>query len=542
MVQAGAGDRMSADTVSADVVVVGSGIAGALVATGLARRGAKVVVLEAGPRVDRAEAVLRDQAAGSVRGIPESAYPTVPYAPHPSTVDPKFYLVQKGPEDFGSIYERLVGGTTWHWLGTSLRLVPNDFRMKSTYGVGVDWPISYADLEPWYGRAESEIGVAGVDSPDLGAPRSTSYPMPPIPQSYLDKQWTGAARGAGLRVVSTPQARNSITRAGRPPCCGNNNCIPICPIGAKYDGAVHVAEAEKLGVRVLDSSVVHHVDVKPHSVTVRYLRPDRTQGIVTGRVLVLAAHAIETPKLMLMSDGLGNAYGNVGRYLMDHPTQLSWALSNRPVYPYRGPLSTSGIEMLRDGEFRRKRAAFRIEIGNDGWSWPEGDQTAQASAMAKSGLIGAAGFQHLGEQFERHVRLASLTEPLPDSSNRVSLSSEKDALGLPRPEIHYRTGEYSSAGLAEARATHERLFRSLGVGEIHHWPGPQGAGHIMGTCRMGDDPKTSVVDSDLRVHGHANCFVVSTAVWPTVGTANPTLTLAALSLRAVDAIHRAVSE
>jgi len=533
---------MTENAITTEVVVVGSGIAGALVATGLARRGVKVVMIEAGPRVDRAAAVLRDQAAGAARGTPESAYPTVPYAPHPSTLDPKFYLVQKGPEDFGSIYERLVGGTTWHWLGTSLRLVPNDFRMKSRYGIGVDWPISYDDVEPWYGRAEKEIGVAGVDSHDLGAPRSTPYPMPPIPQSYLDKQWIKAATKVGLRVVSTPQARNSVPRAGRPPCCGNNNCIPICPIGAKYDGSVHVAEAEKLGVRVLASSVVHHVSVDPHSVTVRYLRPDRSEGVVNGRVLVLAAHAIETPKLMLMSDGLGNAYGNVGRYLMDHPTQLSWALSNQPVYPYRGPLATSGIEMLRDGAFRKTRAAFRIEIGNDGWSWPDGDQTAQATAMAKGGPIGSAGFQRLGQQFERQVRLASLTEPLPDPSNRVTLSTEKDALGLPRPEIHYRTGEYSQAGLAEARSTHERLFRSLGVSEIHHWPGPQGAGHIMGTCRMGDNPKTSVVDSNLRVHGHPNCFVVSTAVWPTVGTANPTLTLAALSLRAVEAVHGAISQ
>jgi glucose dehydrogenase len=331
-----------------------------------------------------------------------------------------------------------------------------------------------------------------------------------------------------------------VARAGRPACCGNNNCIPICPIGAKFDGGVQVAVAEKLGVRLLTSSVVHHVDVWPHRVTVRYLRPDHSEGVVIGRTVVLAAHAIETPKLMLMSNGLGNQHGNVGRWLMDHPTQLSWALANKPVYPYRGPLATSGIEMLRDGPFRKKRAAFRIEIGNDGWSWPEGDQAAQAISAAKTGHIGAEGLSKLGHGFERHVRLASLTEPLPDPSNRVGLSSEKDALGLPRPQIHYRTGSYATAGLEESKATHERLFHALGVSEIHHWPGPQGAGHIMGTCRMGTDPKTSVVDSELRVHGHPNCFVVSTAVWPTVGTANPTLTLAALSLRAVDAVRRSL--
>src|SRR5262249_32278918 len=150
----------------------------------------------------------------------------------------------------------------------------SDFRMKSVHGVGVDWPLSYSELEPWYGAAEREIGVAGVDSRDLGAPRSTRYPMPPIPPTYLDKQWAAAAAKIGLRVVSTPQARNSVTRDGRPPCCGNNNCIPICPVGAKYDASVHVAKAEKLGVRVLSSAVVHRISASGGTVVARYLRPD----------------------------------------------------------------------------------------------------------------------------------------------------------------------------------------------------------------------------------------------------------------------------
>jgi choline dehydrogenase-like flavoprotein len=534
-------DRVST-RISAEVIVVGAGIAGALAATELARAGVKVAILEAGPTVDRAAAVRRYQES-SVR-VPESAYPNLPYAPRPTVIHPNAYYVQKGPENFGSTYERLVGGSTWHWLGTALRLVPNDFRMRSAYGVGHDWPIAYDDLEPWYGKAEHEIGVSGVDDPALGAPRSTTYPMPPIPQSYLAKRFASAAQTIGLQVSSTPQARNSVARDGRPACCGNGSCIPICPIGAKYDASVHVAKARKLGARLVAPAVVNSVEVTANGVTVRFLHPDGRSGVAYGRILVLAAHGIEIPKLMLMSTGpahpagLGNQHDLVGRFLMDHPTQLSWAVSKDPVYPYRGPLSTAGVEMLRDGPFRRFRGAFRVEIGNDGWSWPAGDATVQARTAATNGELGAPGLEQLRERFERQLRLASLVEPLPDRENRVTLSDRRDALGIPRPSISYRTHPYATAGLSAARKVHELLFEAVGATEIQHADSPFGAGHIMGTCRMGNDPASSVVDRDLRVHRHERCFVISTAVFPSVGTANPTLTLAALSLRAARTIQR----
>jgi choline dehydrogenase-like flavoprotein len=518
-------------TIESDVVVVGAGVAGALAAVGLAQAGVKVTMLESGPSVDRAEAVQRFRQAAA--RVPESPYPSLPYAPRPTVLDLKGYYVQEGPELFQSTYERRVGGTTWHWLGTALRLLPNDFRLRDRYGVGVDWPISYDDLERWYARAEDELGVSGADVPELGAPRSGPYPMPKIPQSYLDEQFAQAARRLGLPVTPTPQARNSVPRRGRPACCGNSSCIPICPIGAKYDATVHVAEAERLGVRLLAPAVARKVEVAPGAVTVTFVRPDGTEETATGRTLVLAANAIETPKLMLLS-GLGNDI--LGRHLMDHPIQLSWALSRRPVFPYRGPLSTSGIETLRDGPFRSRRAAFRIEIGNDGWSWPVGDPTVQASAASTGVKLGREGLVGLGDQLARQVRLASLTEPLPDPRNRVTLADERDALGIPRPQLSYRTDEYSRAGMAAAQRLHARLFASLGADEIKHFDGPQGAGHVMGTCRMGDNPRSSVVDSQLRLHGHPNCFVLGASVFPSVGTANPTLTIAALSLRAVDPV------
>jgi len=166
-----------------DVVVVGSGVAGALVAFQLAKAGAKVTILEAGPPVDRDEAVEVFRAATAK--VPESPYPNTAWAPHPTVLEIGVpgtgYFIQDGPDPFGSTYERIVGGTTWHWLGTTPRLLPSDFRMKTLFGVGVDWPISYADLEPWYVKAEYAIGVAGDSANDQGSPRSKGFPMPRVP-------------------------------------------------------------------------------------------------------------------------------------------------------------------------------------------------------------------------------------------------------------------------------------------------------------------------------------------------------------------------
>src|SRR5689334_20038023 len=334
----------------AEVIVVGAGISGALVADRLAASGVNVLIVEAGPRVQREQAVV--QFFDAAIKVPECAYPNAAYAPHPRSDNPDFYLVQTGPDKFKSTYLRQVGGTTWHWLGTCLRLVPDDFRLATRFGRGVDWPIDYATIEPWYGAAEREIGVAGDSAADLGSSRSSPYPMPEIPQTFLDRTIGKAFEGTPYDVRSTPQGRNSVVRDDRPPCCGNNSCIPICPIQAKYDATVHIARAEKSGAKLVPEAIVHRIEVARDGriAAVRYRHPDGSDHRITAKTFVLAAHAIEIPKLLLMSQGVGAPHGvanssdQVGRNLMDHPVQLSWAQSKDPVFPYRGPLSTSGVE------------------------------------------------------------------------------------------------------------------------------------------------------------------------------------------------------
>jgi choline dehydrogenase-like flavoprotein len=534
-----------------DVAIVGSGISGALIAWTLARAGVKVIILEAGPTVNRVQGINRAFASNIV-STPDAPYPQNPWAPTPATLDPKNYLVQTGPDLFVSNYERVVGGTTWHWLGTALRLVPNDFVMKSTYGVAVDWPITYDDLEPWYVVAENTIGVAGDSDENNGSPRSAPYPMPAHPLSYNDTLYAKAVEPLGLQVTATPQARVSIQEGynKRPRCCANAYCIPMCPIGAKYDATVHLGMATDAGAELRENCVVFKLDhdVDGRITSLSYRSPDKQDTTLRAKHFIVAAHAIETPKLLLMSrsdvmpNGLANSSDQVGRNLMDHPSQLTYGLAPEPAGPYRSPLSTGGIEMLRDGDFRRERGAFRIELGNDGWSWPGKDPVTWAGDLIQQGMEGRELYQQVMELNARALRTAALVEQLPDPNSRVTLSDQVDAIGIPRPEVHYVIDDYAKAGLAAARDQFAAIYEAVGADQVTQVPQIQGAGHIMGTVRMGTDARTSVTDSFGRTWDHPNLWLAGSGLFPTVGTANPTLTIAALALRTAPEILKSLGK
>ncbi len=610
---------MSNGQQSYDAVIVGAGISGALIAKQLATQGKKVLIIESGASIPNNIESYMERFYLSSAKVPESPYtpvfvanqetgtlvdPKTVNAPRPNTLslnaqnwqDPaQAYLIQQGPLPFSSTYERIAGGTMRHWLGTSLRFCPNDFRMKTEYGRLVDWPIGYDDLEPWYGRAESEIGV----SADVGDqeycgitfPKGYQYPMPPIPESLVDDAVAAAASqvqvdGITLNVANTPAGRNSVTGyQSRPACAGNTNCIPICPIRAKYDPSVTLADALQTGnVTILYRTVATHVVIGADNQVsaidyVQYEQdngPQTGSGSVSAKIFVLAAHAIETPKLLLMStnggrfpNGVANSSGQVGKNLMDHPLYLAWALSKpgSPVYGYRGPLATSGIEDARDGAFRTERAAFRIEIGNEGWNFSVGDPETTTvdfiDGRNESGLnpgysmlYGQQLIDTLNGYFTRQFRLGFLMEQSPDDTNTVTLSTTyKDHLNLPRPEITYNLSEYTKKGFIAARQTASEIFAAMGATEYTAEPAPDdpsaftvvingqevrlkffGAGHVVGTYRMGSDPATSVVNAEQRSWDHPNLFLVGSGVFPTVATGNPTLTIAALTLMAADAM------
>ncbi|MBK8497783.1 MAG: GMC family oxidoreductase [Flavobacteriales bacterium] len=512
-----------------DVVIVGAGASGSIVAHQLAKAGRKVLVLEAGRSTRDDEegwASNVDTFHRAVAKVPNSAFPATQMAPQldvlqfhnitPGVPDSSGYAVQHGPLPFGSDNNRSKGGTTLHWTGIALRMLPNDFRMQTQYGVGVDWPISYDDMKPYYELAEQELGVSGCVEEYLIPVKDKKkywgdyqYPMKKMPQSYVDLRLKDRVDGLKLelggddyevRVVPTPQARNSdpnpdykdpvtgkrgftpIGTQGDPlrgeRCQGNSCCPAICPSQAKYSGLRSLNRAIAAGakhgkpVTVRCQSVVSKVITDPVSgrvTEIEYITyeqvsyPPPQTFRVKANVFVISAHSIETAKLLLMS-GIGNSSDQVGRNLMDHPTMLTWGLMPEPVYPFRGPAQTSAITAFRDGAFRKDMCAFVLPIDNWGWIWSSFSPEAYVGGAVGGGSFGRKLRQSVAHDVSRQIALQWEFEQLPDPGNRVTIDQKfLDPLGLPRPQIHYRVQDYTMRSMEQAMRLSAAIFKKAGI-------------------------------------------------------------------------------
>jgi len=531
---------------SADVVIVGSGVAGALIAHQLAKSGISVLVLEAGPRLARWR-IVENYRNTPYKNNVMAPYPSTSYASHPDyptasadTTGNK-YLILKGDHKFKTQYIRAVGGTTWNWTAAAWRALPSDFEIESRYDVGRDWPISYDDLEHYYYHAEQELGVSGPnDGTDLGSPRKEPYPMDQLPLSWNDQRFKDIVSTSGHQVVSEPVARNSRVFDNRPTCCGSNSCVPICPIGAMYNGIVHVEKAEKAGATILPNAVVYLIEVNHRNdvTAVHYKKPDGTSHRVTGKYFVLAANAIEIPKLMLISanekhpKGIGNSSDQVGRNLMGHPGTSVSFLANEDLWAGRGPVEMSSIIDLRDGSFRSHYAAKKLQLNNMAQSMHA------AQAALKMGLVGKNLDQEIRQRAARMVNIQSFHEMLPHPGNRIVPSgSQNDALGIPRPEITFSIDNYVKKSALNTHEIYAEIASMFKGKEVVFNDNFSPNNHIMGTTVMGTDPRDSVVDANCRTHDHENLFIASSSVMPSAGTVGCTLTIAALALRLADTLR-----
>jgi choline dehydrogenase-like flavoprotein len=600
-------DPTTAADVVYDAVIVGGGVAGALIAARLGAAGKSVLILDAGPAEDltlRGYEGYLDRFYSATNKDNQSPYPVNPNAPmprgtdarriFPGTPDSSSYIVQSGPFATDTTYTRVLGGTTMHWEAKTPRMLPEDFRMRSLYGEGADWPLTYEDLAPYYNEAEREIGVSADvnDQSYLGIEFDEDYvyPMQGLPLSYLDQVVAADVDGMPveldgvkreLRVRPWPQGRNGVPNPaynggeGYVPegavstyqvevgerCQGNNNCVPICPVQAKYHAGKTLALAlQNPLVHLVGQAVAYKVHVDEHTGRVteieyrRYDRPDSpsfTTERARGRLFVLAANAVENPRLMLAS-GLRGSSGLMGRNFMDHAYLLAWARLPEPAGTFRGTNCTGGIPDLRGGRFRRRQAAFSVDIHNDGWGWARGAPMSDLSDLVDAGgHYGESLRQGLVDRVSTQLLLAFMVEVPANPSNRVTVDpAYTDHLGNMRPILTYDIPEYTMRGVAYARQLSKRIFARLGA-EDHTRYDPtfwgyavyggegyeiRGGNHLAGTHMMGHDRSTSVVDKDQRSWDHQNLYLVGGGSMPTVSTSNVTLTIAALSLRSVRAM------
>ena len=528
-----------AETYDADVIVVGSGALGSNAAYELAKAGKSVIILEAGLRIPRWK-IVQNSRNSSRRSDYNAPYPDMPWA-HTSYDDS--YLENTGSFNFRPGMLKLVGGTTWHWAAAAWRYIPADMKLKSTYGVGRDWPIGYDELEPYYQRAEEALGVVGSNEQDQSGqngpafpPRSKPYPLPPEGKTYMFQRVEARLSPLGYHFIHEPNARVTEPYDGRPACAGNNNCMPVCPIGAMYSGIFHADHAEKAGARLLTDATAYKLEKGEGGkiVAVHYRSSKGDDVRLTARYFIVAAHGLETPKLLLISD-VANSSDQVGRNLMDHSGIGMQFLADEPVWPGRGAVQQGGIFNRRDGPHRKEYAAVKHALSNNA------PNPAVTARLLKEGVLGPDLDRRIRDDASHWVDVSTVFEMLPHATNRVQAhSTKRDALGIPTLTVNYDIDDYVKAARQIAVGDFDTFVKGMNGTLIQISDGFQNRDHIMGTVIMGSDPKDSVVDGDCRTHDHPNLFLATTGVIPASGVINPTLTGVALAIRMADIIAKEV--
>jgi choline dehydrogenase-like flavoprotein len=536
--RAPSGRRFRASDV-VDFAIVGSGAAGGILAKELSAAGHTVVVLEQGPRLMQADfdhdefgAFFRNGHINDPATQPQTFRPT----PQEATTAQRIL-----------IYGRMVGGSNAHFTGNFWRLRPIDFNEASVLG-GIagtalaDWPITYDELEPYYTKAEWELGVSGEQGPS-DPKRSRPYPMPPLPVKSSGVLMDRAAKALGLHSQAAPMAINSQFYDGRPPCQHCGFCLFfMCEFGAKSTSmAAMLPRAEATGrCEVRPNSYAARVETGPdgRATGVSYFDAQKRLHLQRARAVVLCANGAETPRLLLNShtarfpQGLANSSGIVGKHLMFNTYFGVNATFEHPLNEYKSVQNTRIVMDFYDTDAKR---GFYGGGGIDARFGKYPIIFALGGLPPGSPTWGEGYARALADQFSRSMYFGTHGTSLPIDANSVSLDpSLKDAWGLPCLRVTYtdHPDDLKCAEFLVARAT--EIAHAAGARKV--WSdgvAPQRASvHLLGTCRMGDDPRTSVVDRVHRTHDVRNLFICDGSSMVTSSRGQPTATISALAFRA----------
>ncbi len=496
-----------------DIAVVGCGAGGGVLAQRLARRGWKVVALDAGPFWDPDRDWVSDE-AGS-----HHLYWTDPRVT--GGADP----VALGANNSG----RGVGGSMVHFAGYAPRLHPSDFRIRSLDGVGVDWPLDYDDLEPYYLDMEAELPVAGQTWP-WGRPHR--YPQSPHPIAGNGLMFAKGCDAAGIEWKVGPVAIVNGRFGNRSHCIYRGFCLQGCKVNAKASPLItHVPDALAHGAEIRPDSMVNRVlvDRRRRATGVTYFHGGREHR-QRARMVAVAGYSIETPRLLLNSacpefpDGLCNDHDLVGRYLMVQGAPQTAGRYDQEIRAYKAPPPEVSTEAFYETDPDRGAArGFSLQCVSP-------LPITFAEHVAAQGHWGGILREYMRD-FVHWATFGALCEFLPRPENRITLADETDRYGLPVAYFHYEQCDNDRALLKAAAGVMEEMHRAAGAAEAITI---QRHAHLVGGCRMGCTEHEGVVGPDLRSFAIPNLCVTDGSVLPTQGSANPALTIMALAARAAD--------
>jgi len=522
---------MSEDIV--DVLIVGAGASGAAIAWSLAETKMRIVCLEQGDWMNPANY------PSTGKDWESRAWGDYAINPNRRKWDVD-YPVNEDNSPISVANFNGVGGGTILYAGHFPRFHPSDFRVRSLDGIADDWPIDYDTLAPYYDENDRMMGVAGLAGDPAYPPKPAV--MPPLP---LGKSGQALAKGfnsLGWHWWPSDSAIATEQYDGREQCINLGACLSGCAQGAKASTDItYWPHAIRAGVEVRTRCRVREITVNDDGMAsgVIYYDADGNEVHQRAEVVIMASNGVGTPRLLLNStstafpDGLANSSGLVGKNLMFHPYASIQGIFDEPLDGSRGPSNCMWSQEFYETELSRGHVrGFTYEITRG-----RGPVSAAMQGMM-SGRVGWGEDHHrrYRELVNRTTGMVAICEDLPEEHNTVTLDPElKDSHGIPAPKIDYVISENTWNMLNFAMERGKEVLTAAGAKEvIVDAPIGVGGWHLMGTARMGTDPKTSVVNEWGRSHDVKNLFIVDGSLFVTSAGVNPTRTIQALALYVAD--------